>query len=347
MSRTYEALTNGLDTDFQQVIQHLQEIFVRVATKTQGRATHTYGVAARGEARIIVPIGFPQNDFLKAGNSYPVILRHSSPGAQKDNRARDGAAASLKFYNDTADPAAAGFHDIMMNTGRVLFVRSARAFLTMVTTPNPDRVEKLLKPGILNDDILAEGYRSAGSFSDFYYHSQICYELTDNSGPMSYLRYRLVNGDRGPERGAYPKSWKPEGVTVYPPLDGDPRSDTYLKADFLGRFLHGGVHYLLQGQLRSGTDTEAVNCTNVWDEVRYPWVDLADILLTEALPPEALDLLAFDANWTHPSIAIPLATTGIWPGLQADNHASLGHARTLVYAQARKARADAPQPHAN
>ena len=148
MSRTYEALTSGLDQDFQQVIHNLQDIFVRVATKFQGRATHTYGVAARGEARIIVPIGFPQNDFLKAGNSYPVILRHSSPGAQKDNRARDGAATSLKFYNGTADPAATGFHDIMMNTGRVLFVRSARAFLTMVTTPNPERVEKLLKPGI-------------------------------------------------------------------------------------------------------------------------------------------------------------------------------------------------------
>lgn len=347
MSRTYEALTSGLDQDFQQVIHNLQDIFVRVATKFQGRATHTYGVAARGEAKIIVPIGFPQNDFLKAGNSYPVILRHSSPGAQKDNRARDGAATSLKFYNGPADPAATGFHDIMMNTGRVLFVRSARAFLTMVTTPNPERVEKLLKPGILNDDILAEGYRNGGSFTDFYYHSQICYELTDSSGTMSYIRYRLRNGDRGPERGAYPASWKPEGVTVYPPLDGDPRSDTYLKQDFLSRFQHGGVHYLLQGQLRPGSDAEAVNCTSVWDEIRYPWVDLADIQLTEALPPEALDVLAFDANWTHQSIAIPLATTGLWPGLQADNHASLGHSRALVYAEARKARANAPQPHAN
>src|SRR5216684_4381579 len=103
MSRTYETLTSSLDEDFQQVIGRLQEIFVRVATKTQGRATHTYGVAARGEARIIVPIGFPQTDFLKAGNTYPVILRHSSPGAQKDNRARDGAATSIKFYQDTAD----------------------------------------------------------------------------------------------------------------------------------------------------------------------------------------------------------------------------------------------------
>jgi hypothetical protein len=347
MSRTYEALRNGLDSDFQQVIQSLQEIFVQVATKTQGRATHTYGVAARGEARIIVPIGFPQTDFLKAGNCYPVILRHSSPGAQKDNRARDGAATSLKFYNDTADPAAPGFHDIMMNTGRVLFVRSARAFLTMVTTPNPDRVEKLLKTCILDDDILSEGYRNSGSFTDFYYHSQICYELTDTSGDMSYLRYRLRNADRGPERGAYPKSWQPEGVTVYPPLDGDPRSDTYLKQDFLGRFQHEGVRYLLQGQLRTGADPEAVDCSSVWDEIRYPWVDLADIRLTEALPPEALDVLTFDANWTHSSIAIPLATTGLWPGLQADNHASLGHARTLVYADARKARANSPQPHNN
>jgi hypothetical protein len=347
MSRTFEALTNGLDDDFKQVIQHLQEIFVRVATKTQGRATHTYGVAARGEAKIVVPIGFPENDFLKAGRTFPVILRHSSPGAQRDNRARDGAATSLKFYEDTADPAAAGFHDITMNTGRALFVRTARAFLAMVTTPNPDRVEKLLKPGILNDDILSEGYRNGGSFSDFYYHSQICYELTDNSGTMSYLRYRLINADRGPERGNYPASWKPNGVTVYPPLEGDPRSDEYLKHDFLGRFEHGGVRYLLQGQLRAGDDTEAVNCTSAWDPIRLPWIDLAEIRLTEALTDEALDVLSFDANRTHHNIALPLATTGIWPGPQADNYASLGHARALVYTLARKARADAPQPHVN
>ena len=59
------------------------------------------------------------------------------------------------------------FHDIMMNTGRVLFVRSARAVLSMVTTPENERVEKLLKTGILHDDNLAEGYRNGGSFTDF------------------------------------------------------------------------------------------------------------------------------------------------------------------------------------
>ena len=347
MARTNEALNNGLDEDFQQVIKQLQAIFVGGATKFHGRATHTYGVGARGVARIVVPIGFPENDFFKPGKTYPVILRHSSPGGQKDNRARDGAAASLKFYGDTADPAAAGLHDIMMNTGRVLFVRSARAFLSMVTTKNEERIEKLLKPGILRDEILSEGYRSGGSFTDFRYHSQICYELTDNAGTMSYFRYRLINADRGPERGAYPQSWKPNGVTVYPPLPTDPRADDYLKQDFLGRFQHGSINYLLQAQLRDGKDVEAVNCTAAWDEVRWPWCDLAEISLNEALTAEDLDALAFDANWTQPGIALPLATSGLWPGPQADNYASLGHVRALVYALARKARADSPQPHAN
>ena len=36
MSRTYEALTSGLDQDFQQVIHNLQDIFVRVATSSRG-----------------------------------------------------------------------------------------------------------------------------------------------------------------------------------------------------------------------------------------------------------------------------------------------------------------------
>lgn len=347
MAQTLEALNEGLDDDFREVIQHLQQIFVGGATKFHGRATHTYGVGARGEARIVVPDTFPQNDFLTAGKTYPVILRHSQPGGQPDNRTRDGAASSLKFFEGPADASARGLHDVTMNTGRTLFVRSARAFLSMVTTPNAQRVEKLLIPGILEDRILSEGYRNGGSFTDFYYHSQICFELKSQAGPGSYLRFRLINGDRGPERGRYPVSWEPKGITFYPVLDDDPRSATFLKDDFLMRLRHGAVNYLLQGQLRPMGELEAVNCTRVWDPEVYPWVDLAQIKLTEPLTIEELDVLAFDANWTASGIDLPLATTGLWEGKQADNHASLGHVRSLVYALARKARADSPKPHVN
>jgi hypothetical protein len=65
------------------------------------------------------------------------------------------------------------------------------------------------------------------------------------------------------------------------------------------------------------------------------------------LTPDELDVLAFNPSRTHSSVAFPLATSGLWPGLQADNHASLGHIRALVYSLAQKARAETPQPHVN
>ena len=246
MSRTTEELNRGLDDDFLKVAEQLRTLFVTVAGKFRGRATHTYGAAARGVAKICVPIGFPENDFLTAGKQYRVILRHSSPGGQEDDRTRDGAAASIKFYENDADPRQGGLHDVLMNTGRSLFVRSARAFLSMVTTPNPERIEKLLKPGILVDHILSEGYRNGSSFSDFYYHSQICYEFTDKRSEMRYLRYRLINADHGPERGLYPTSWTPNGITWYPKLDDDHRAPDFKRQDYLHRVANGSVRYLLQ-----------------------------------------------------------------------------------------------------
>ncbi|MEA3211389.1 MAG: hypothetical protein QOE70_4446 [Chthoniobacter sp.] len=347
MSHSLEALTAGMDADFQQIIAQLQGMFAHAAGKVHGRPTHTYGVGARGEARIVVPIEFPENDFFIPGKTYPVLLRHSTPGGRSDNRARDGASASVKFCDEQADPSAQGLQNILMNTARSLFVRTARTFFKLVTTPNEERVEKLLEPKILDDAILAEAFRSGGSFTEYYFHSQICYELTDRSGAMSYLRFRLVPGDRGPERGQLPTSWQPKGVTCFPPFEGDPRSESYLRQDFLSRFQYGGIRYFLQGQLRPGNDKDAVDCTQVWDPERYPWTDLAEIHLTEALTPDELDVLAFDVNWTHPCIALPLATSGLWEGLQADNPASLGHARALVYQAARKARAESSLPHAS
>ena len=343
---TLEELTNGLDDDFKQVVTQLQGIFAHAATMKQGRGTHTFGVHARGVARIVAPVGFPQNDFLTAGKTYPVMIRHSAPGGAKDNRAQDAASASIKFFDGaTADPAEAGIHDIVMNTGRTLFVATARTFQALVLTPNPERGDKLVKTGMLDENTLAEAYRSGAAFTDFYYHSQICYELTDASGTMYYLRYRLLNADRGTERGIFPNSWNPNGVTIFPPLPGDPRADNYLNTDFQSRFQYGGVQYLLQAQLRPGDEHNAVDCSTRWDELRFPWMDLAEIDLTEFVAGPELDQLSFNVNRTPPGIALPLATSGVWSGPQADNFASLAHLRALVYPVARQARADAPQPH--
>ena len=122
MRLSQSELTANIDDDFKEVLATLSKIFGYGATVKRGRATHTYGVAARGEARCIIPPEFPSNDFFKFGERYPIILRHSSPGGEEDDRTRDGCATSLKFFPANSDDTSGeGELDILMNAGRQLF----------------------------------------------------------------------------------------------------------------------------------------------------------------------------------------------------------------------------------
>lgn len=343
MSRPEQAFLEGIDDDFKQVVQQLIDLFVHVAKDIQhGRGTHTTGIAARGVAQIITPIDFPANDFLSPGKTYPVVVRHATPGPQTDDRMLDGGAISIKFL-DHDDTTGVGFHDLMMNTGRVMFVPSARAFNTMVHTPFQPGVSKgatrrpLIEQGIIDDDKLTEGYRT-GSYTEFYYHSQIVFEFTDTTGTLRYIRFRSIPGDRGPERGFFPPSIRALGETFSPAWPDDQRAADYRRRDFEVRVNHLAVNYLLQAQIRPANDPEALNPMVYWEERIYPWLDIAELRLNKTLTFEEMDALSFDANRTHDSINLPLAKT-------ADDHASLGHARALIYWHARKARAESPQPH--
>ncbi|MBV8076619.1 MAG: hypothetical protein JO284_09490 [Planctomycetaceae bacterium] len=64
---------------------------------------------------------------------------------------------------------------------------------------------------------------------------------------------------------------------------------------------------------------------------------LAAVALLGALPWSRADE-PFDANRTHDCINLPLART-------ADDSASMGHARALIYWATREARRKSPQPH--
>ena len=339
MSRTEAELNDGLDPDYLVVIQNLKDFFVRVAGMQRGRATHTFGAAAFGTARVIVPADFPPNDFFAFGKTYPVILRHSKPGQAHDDASLDGGATSIKFFEtDATDYAGNGFHDIMMNTGRVNFVKSARSFLTMVTTPlDAEARIPLLEKGIVLDDQLTEGYRT-GSFTEFYYHAQICFEFVADDGARNYIRFRMIPGDRGPERGLFPASIRAKGVTFSKRWEDDARATDFMRRDFQVRVNHLGVGYILQCQLRPMDDPEALDPTVNWDERNHPWTDLVEIHLNKTLSDDEMDRLEFDANRTHSSINLPLARS-------ADEHASLGHVRPLVYWLARQARANPPTPH--
>ncbi|MCD0462375.1 catalase family protein [Roseiconus lacunae] len=376
MGHSNEDLNAGLDDDFIGVVDQMKGLFSQVASLFRGRATHTWGVAAKGTAQIIPSPGFPESEFLTPGTTYRITMRHSTPGPELDDRTLDGGAASIKFHRDEADGE--GFHDVMMNTGKVLFVESARAFNTMVQTlPNRSitdpqelradfvkRRAKLVTDGIVHDDKLTLGYRT-GSFTEFYYHSQVCFEYNDRY----YLRYRMIPADRGPERGLFPASIRSQGRTTDPPWPDDHRAEDHMRRDFQMRVRRLGVRYILQVQLRpidvnddpwaekqerdriaQGLEPIALNPTLYWEPRYYPWHDLALLSFDDMLASEEMSDLAFDANRTDDSIKIPLVTSPrvtADPRPQADRWSSFCHSRPLVYYAARQARAAAEKPHAN
>jgi hypothetical protein len=354
MARTRDELTADIDEDFKKVIQEMTDLFVRVSTVVRGRGTHTTGVAARGIARMITPEGFPDNEFMRFGKVYPVVVRHATPrtalvpdpdptkppNVDTDDRTLDGGAMSIKFL-EANDQSGLGFQDLMMNTGRVLFIRSARAFNTMIHTPFGRRKPLLRVKGrddwVIDDDKLTEAYRT-GSFTEFYYHSQIAYEFTDSVGTMRYLKFRSIPGDRGPERGLFPPSIRAGGDTFAPRWADDRRAEDFRRTDFETRVNHLSVGYILQAQLHPSGDTDALNPSEYWEERHCPWLDVAQLHLTQTLTHDEMDALEFDANRTHDCVNLPLART-------ADDYASMGHARALIYWTAREARRRSPQPH--
>lgn len=346
MARTMAELTANQSPDFLSVVKSLRDRFVAGSQIAHGRATHTTGTAARGEARVVIPPEFPTNKFLEFGKRYPIVLRHANtrpavlpvPGGglvfNDDDRTLDGASLSVKFLMPGGDPD--GFHDILMNAGRALFVPSARAFLTLIDTPNDQR-QALVANGTLDDALLTEGYRS-GSFTEFYYHSQIAFEFVDTSGAVQYLKFRAIPADRGPERGLLPQSFQANGFTFKNQWADDERAADYRRRDFEARVRHQKVEYLLQAQLRPAGDRSLLSPMLFWEERQSPWVDVAYLRPTEVLTAEEMHRLNFHVNRTHDSINLPLAST-------PDDEASIGHARALVYTPAWQARDASLAPH--
>ncbi|RAP41959.1 hypothetical protein BYZ73_08290 [Rhodovulum viride] len=232
-----------------------------------------------------------------------------------------------------------------MNAGRQLFVRSIQDFSTFVHASADERKE-LVRQGLMMEPELIEAYRIRGSFLDSRYHSWQCFEFFDSAGTRSYIRFRLIPGDRGPERGLPEPGFRAEGAPSMDPVPDDPRAPDFLRQEWIYQVKHSEVRYILQGQIHPEPenvhpDHEVLNPARAWNEIHYPWRDLCEIRIDEPiLDNEAVSALDMTPNRSPACIRIPLATS-------PTQYASLGHARALVYPGARAVRAAAEKPQNN
>ena len=157
------------------------------------------------------------------------------------------------------------------------------------------------------------------------------------------MRFRLINHDRGPDRGLPNAAFRANGRPSMEPVPDDTRAPDFLRKDFLHRVKYSDVRYILQAQLRDAPNPPVVNHelfdpSQPWNEYWHPWVDMFEVRLTETVEDqEAVSRMEMNPNRSPQCIKISLATS-------PDHYASLGHARAIIYPGARAVRASVPPP---
>ena len=306
-----------------------QALFGFKALATGRRATHTYGVGARGTVTIVARPEFPDHEFFAPGKVFPCRIRHAN-ASYKDDACCQVRACSIKFADAECDSPL----DIVMNTGVIqafwnfdTFMRFAFARVkTNEHSWDSQREWMRLLPGGLIGSI--ESLRIAPrSYAEMLYHSGIVYPFRARDGRMRYAKYRLVPHGLEQESGFMPPerqrlSW------VQSRTPGDDRPIQYLAEEYRSRLSRGPVEYALQIQLREfdpSRDThEFFNSARVWSASVYPWLDLATVRVNEPLPDAVMERMKMRLGHQPPSL-------GLTDAYSAQDYRSLAWVRYRVY----------------
>ena len=280
------------------------------------RMSHNQGVAGRGRLRIVPNPQFPPTPFFEPGREFPCRVRHGCVSFLDDavNEVRSG---SVKFADtDYRSPL-----DIQMNTGEHCFFWDAKSFLQFAFWRHPHngiQYEKYYaRYGWGRRSAASAFRRSPPSYTAMYYHSHTPFAWKAADGKPRLARFRLIPGDRAPE-------WNPptpeyvehaekteavaHTIANQNPLPEDTaKSPNYLNHDYRDRLARGPITYLLQLQLhevRPDDPPEVYNALLPWDVATHPYLDLAEITITEGLPYAGQQRMAFEITHHPPSLGI-------------------------------------------
>lgn len=272
------------------------------------RMTHNNGVIGRGKLKIVDNPEFPECEFFEPGREFDCRVRHGSANYM-DDCMRVVRSGSVKF----ADTRWKSPFDTQMNTGRRNFFWTARLFLFCGITRAPKDGRAYLKyfekvPG--SHVAAKEGFRrGAESFTKMHYQSQTVFGFHAKDGVERYVKFRLLPGDRGPDTGfAEPTALdSSESLSDFRILEGETKGRNYLKDDYKDRLKEGSVTYVFQmafHEVKDDDSPELLNSNEPWDEETHPWLDVANITVTEALDFRESVMTGFCIANRPPSISV-------------------------------------------
>lgn len=280
------------------------------------RMSHNAGCAGRGKLRIVTDPKFPASDFFEPGREFPCRIRHGAAGYM-DEAMSQVRSGSLKFAGTPFKSPL----DLQMNTGRHCFFWNASSFLEFVGTRIKESMfrstDALIhyrayhrKYGDGRKSAADAQFRTPASNATMYYHSQTPFDWRAKDGVPRYVRFRLIPGDRAPEHDPFPPNpaWVAQvaaGVRLAETAadqhaaQGEPWPVDYLREEWYARLKTGPVRHVLQIQWHDvkPDDPDVVrNPLEPWDEATHPWVDLAEVEISEPLTYAEQDYMAFEVT---------------------------------------------------
>ena len=305
------------------------------ALRIRRRATHTAGIMAHGTVTVVSQPEFPAHPFFTPGRVLPCRLRHANASFY-DDAAAVVRGCSLKFADsDFESPL-----DMAMNSGPIGAFWNLESFMYFVNARvnvNPEehdwesQREWMLKRPMGLIGTISSARIGPSSFAEINYYTKVVFQFVGNDGTPRYAKFRMRPVGLETESGLLPYANQIAAWDQSRAPD-DTRPLDYLRQEFRRRVYRTpgkpGVEYTLQMQLReadSAHDTqELFNMNQLWDQARWPWLDVAHVQLDAIAPDEVT------------------RKTRVWLGHQPEglsligalsplDYRSLAYARALVY----------------
>lgn len=307
------------------------------ALVTGRRTTHFRGVAGRGKIHIVAKPEFPDHEFFTPGREFSCRLRHANASFD-DDLSIQVRGCSLKFADTEFDSPL----DILMNTGAIAAFWNLDTFMVFVearrvsTETNWDAQKEWLHQYPAAYISTVESVRTyTNSYTDLLYWTKIAYPFKARDGRTRYAKYRIIPAGLTKE-GGMPTIEVQKRAWWQARDPNDTRPQNMMQQEYKDRLKRGPQEYSLQIQLwdwdEDRDSVEVFNLCRYWNEDEHPWLDLAQVKISEALPDKEMEPMRMWLGNQPPSLGITDADSIM-------DYRSLPWSRVLVYPVSQKARA--------